>query len=198
MSGAGNQAQARFKRGAAAYSKDGSRYEIEDIEDGVVYCRLPNGAETDFPAEQLMTEAEWSARSDGRREKIYAKLAASKLFTTGAAGLNAASSAATVAKVVRLLPGIQDYAAVKAAGQILKDTGDGDLAAGLSTSKCRAVYEAAQPEVQAGIVAHALGIQPGVLVSAGQLGDNLMRAMLTKAIEENAADFQQFRAGRGR
>jgi hypothetical protein len=197
MSGTGNQAQTRFRRGAAAYGKDGSRYEVEDVEDGTVYCRSSNGAETDFPAEQLMTEAEWSARSDGRREKVYTKLSASRLFTTAAAGLNAAASAATVAKVARLVPGILDYAAVKAAGAILTETGDGDLASGLSVPKCRAVYEAAKPEVQAGIVAHALGIQPSVLVSAGQLGDNLMRAMLTKAMEQDAEAFRQFRAGRG-
>ena len=52
----------RFPPGAVAYAKDGRRYVVDEVADGLAYCTAPGGAETEFPETQLMTEAGFVAQ----------------------------------------------------------------------------------------------------------------------------------------
>jgi hypothetical protein len=170
MSGTGNQAQTRFRRGAAAYGKDGSRYEVEDVEDGTVYCRSSNGAETDFPAEQLMTEGgmvgalRWQAR-EGLREAV-------RLEDFQHGRCRPERGPHRQRRSPRLHGSCPAFSTTPPLRPQAKSWPKPATAIWPRVCRCRnveRVYEAAKPEVQAGIVAHALGIQPSVLVSAGQL-----------------------------
>ena len=77
-------------------------------------------------------------------------------------------------------------------GGILTETGDDGLIAKLSIAKCRDIFEGAKPETRASLLAFLLGTQPDVLIGAGRLGDNLMRAMIEKGMASHADAFATF------
>src|SRR5580700_9956894 len=56
----------KFRRGAIVYTQNGRSYVVDEVTDGTVYCSSSNGAETEFSEATLMTEAEWTARSDSK------------------------------------------------------------------------------------------------------------------------------------
>lgn len=184
---------ARFSRGAAAYARDGRSYIVEEVVDGIVYCTASNGAESEFPEAALLNEAEWAARSDGRRDVSYLRLQQSRVYATAAVKLDRAASAQLLAKIERLSPGLLDFAAFTVATRIMVENGDHDLVPGLSIVKCRAVFDAAKPEIRASLLADLLGAPPVALVDAGRLGDNLMRAMLEKGLAAQEEAFEAFR-----
>jgi hypothetical protein len=189
---------ARFYRGATAYAKDGRSYVVDEVEGGIVYCSASNGTETEFPEAALLNEAEWDARSDGRRDVSYARLKQSRAYTTSAGKLDRAACERLLAKIEPLSPGILDFAAFTVATRIMEEHGDRDLVSGLSIVKCRAIFDAAAPEIRATLLADILATPAGVLVDAGRLGDNLMRAMLEKGLAAHAAAFESFRDRRRR
>ncbi len=182
----------KFRRGATAYTSNGRSYVVDEVEDGVVYCSSENGAETEFSEASLLTEAEWEARSGGKRGLIYSQLRQSPLYGAVPPKVDRAGAEVVLAKIERLMPGILDFAAFTVASQILADAGEGRLEAELSIAKCREIFDAAKPEVRAGLLASILGMQPDVLVGAGALGDNLMRALLAKGMGDRAAAFENF------
>ena len=177
----------KFRRGALAYAKDGRSYVVEDMDAGMIYCSAENGAETEFPEAALMTEAEWAARSDGRRDVSYSRLKQSHVYAATTVKLDRAAASQLLAKIERLSPGLLDFAAFQVASRTLTENGDGDLVAGLSIVKCRGLFDAATPEVRASHIAGILGIAPAVLVDAGRLGDNLMRAIDRKSTRLNSS-----------
>ena len=187
----------RFRRGAYVYAKDGRSYIVEEVAGGVVYCTSPGGAETEFPESALMNEAEWAARSHGRGDVSYARLRQSRAYAEPAGKLDPAASERLLAKVERLSPGLLDFAAYTVAARIMAEHGDADLVPELSTAKCREIFQAAKPETRASLLAGVLGARAEALVDAGRLGDNLMRAMLEKGLESQAAAYESFRK-RGR
>lgn len=182
----------RFRPGAAAYAKDGRRYVIEDVEDGIAYCTSPNGVETEFPESALMTEAEWAARSDGRRDTLYARLRQSPAYAAAPPRLDPRAAEAALAKIERMSPGILDFTAFAAARQFLADQNESAFLSSLSIVKCRAVFDDARPELRAQLLARLLGQQAETLVNAGQLGDNLVRAILDKGMAVHTEDFDEF------
>jgi hypothetical protein len=182
----------RFRRGALCYDKHGREYTVDTVEDGIVYCRSSTDAETEFPEADLLTQTEWDQRSDGKKGRIYERLKQSKLYLAPTGKLERAASEQALTKIERLLPGILDYTAFTAARRFLTETGDSDLVATLSIPKCREVFDAAKAEVKASLLASVLGTPVEVLVSAGRLGDNLMRAMLDKFIAASQEDFIRF------
>lgn len=182
----------RFRRGMRAYAKDGRSYTVETVEDGMVYCAAPGGAETEFPEAALMTEAEWAARSDGRRDGLYGRLKQARAYAAPAARLDRAGCEQLLARIERLSPGILDFAAFTTATRILEDTGEHDLVAGLSIPKCRDVFDAASPEARATLLAGLLGAQPDALVDAARLGENLLRAFLDKGLASQAEEYENF------
>jgi hypothetical protein len=184
---------ARFRPGATAYAPNGRAYVVDDVAEGVVYCSLPSGAESEFPEAALLTGAEWEARSDKRRGLVHERLKQSRAYTEMRAKLDPVACAQMLAKSERLSPGLLDFTAFRVATQIVVDAGDQDLVPGLSIVKCRAAFDAARPEIRAGLLADLLGTPPDILVGAGRLGDNLMRAMLDKGMAANAAAFETFR-----
>jgi hypothetical protein len=184
---------ARFHRGATAYAKDGRSYVVDDVDDGIVYCSSSAGAEMEFPEAALMTEAEWAARSDGRRDLLYMRLKQARAYGMPTGRLDRVASEQVLAKVERLSPGILDFTAFTVATRIMQEAGDRDLIPGLSIPKCREVFDAAKPEVRASLLAGVLGTQPDALVGAGRLGDNLMRAILDKGLAASAVDYENFR-----
>jgi hypothetical protein len=184
---------ARFRPGATAYAPNGRAYVVDDVAEGVVYCSLPSGAESEFPEAALLTEAEWEARSDKRRGLVHERLKQSRAYTEMRAKLDPVACEQMLAKSERLSPGLLDFTAFRVATQIVVDAGDRDLVPGLSIAKCRAAFDAARPEIRAGLLADLLGTPPDILVGAGRLGDNLMRAMLDKGMAANAAAFETFR-----
>ena len=183
----------RFRRGAAAYTKDGRKYVVDDVADGVVYCSSPSGAEAEFPEASLMNDAEWAARSDGRRDLVYLRLKQARAYTVSPEKLDRAAAERLLSKVERLSPGILDFTAFTTATRIMEENGDQSLLPELSIAKCRAVFDAATPEIRAGLLAHVLNTPPGTLVGASRLGDNLMRAMLEKGLAASADAFESFR-----
>src|SRR4051812_13912504 len=102
---------ARFQAGGAAYAKDGRRYVVEDVADGLVYCVAPGGAETEFPEAQLMNEAEWAARSAGRRDTLYSRIKQSKAYGPYKGKLDRAGAEQLLVKAENTVPGILDFTA---------------------------------------------------------------------------------------
>lgn len=185
----------KFRLGTTAYTQDGRRYFVDDVDAGIVYCSSQSGAETEFPETQLLTEAEWKARSDGKRTDLYPRLKQAPAYTS-APRLDRAAAEQMLLKVGRLAPSVLDFVAHDVAARILTDNGDGDLVAGLSIIKCRAIFDSADPAVRAGILAQALGLAPDVLVGAARLGDNLMRAMLDKGLAAHSDAYEAFQGRR--
>jgi hypothetical protein len=188
----------RFSRGAIAYARDGRSYVVDDVDGGIVYCSASNGTETEFPESALLNEAEWNARSDGRRDVSTTRLKQSRAYTTSAARLDRAACERLLAKIELLSPGILDFAAFSVAARTMEENGDGDLVAGLSIVSCRKIFDAVAPEIRVTLLAGMLSTPAGVLVDAGRLGDNLMRAMLEKGLAPHAAAFESFRDRRRR
>ena len=182
----------KFRRGAIAYTVNGTSYVVEEIAGGVVYCSADNGVETEFAESSLLTEAEWMARSGGKSGLVYAKLRQSPLYVKLPPKVDRASAELVLAKVERLMPGMLDFAAFTIAARILSDWDDAKLEAELSIAKCREIFEAAKPEVRAGMLASILGMQPDLLAGAGKLGDNLMRALIAKGLGDRATSFESF------
>jgi hypothetical protein len=188
----------KFRRGAAAYAKDGRRYVVEDIEDGIVYCAAAGGAETEFPEAQLMTEAEWAGRAGSRTDKLYATIRQSTAYAPYKGKLDRSAASQLLAKVDRLVPGILDYAAFISAEHILADTGQDGAGAELSIVKCREIFETAAPESRAVLLAKLIGSPPEVVVGAVSLGDNLLRALIAKAANAGSVSFEEFHGRRRR
>jgi hypothetical protein len=182
----------KFRRGANVYTTNGRSYVVDEVDNGVVYCSSENGAETEFSESSLLTEAEWTARSGGRIGLLYSRLRQSPLYAAVPAKVDRAGADLVLAKIERLMPGMLDFAAFNVASRILVDEGDAKLEAELSIAKCREIFDAAKPEARAGMLATLLGMQADVLVGAGRLGDNLMRALLAKGLGDRAADFESF------
>ena len=182
----------KFRRGALAYTPNGRSYVVDEVDDGVVYCSTTGGAETEFSEASLLTEAEWNARSDNKRDLIYARLKQSRLYAAPAAKVDRAGAEQILAKVDRLTPGLLDYVAFSIATKILGEAGDTASAPSLSIVKCRDVFEAAKPELRVALLASVLGTPPDVLVGAGRLGDNLMRAIIEKGMASQTTAFENF------
>ena len=182
----------KFPRGSIAYSQNGRRYTVEDVADGTVYCVGENGAETEFAESALMTEAEWAARTEKRVGNIYDRIQRSRLYVAPSTKLDRAAVTTVLARIDKLSPGILDFAAFTTAERILRDAGEAALAAGLSITKCRAVFEEAAPEIRASILAALLATPPETLVNAARLGDNLVRALVEKGMAGRAGAFEEF------
>jgi hypothetical protein len=189
----------KFRRGAVAHDKQGRCYVVEEVEDGIVYCSAENGVETEFPETALVTEAEWQTRHTRRESKrrpvddrVYDRVRASRVYLAPTGKLDAAAAQQALAKVERLLPGFLDFAAVIAAERALDADGDSGLA-DLSPVKCREIFDAAKPETRASLVAGLIGSPSHVFVGAARIGDNVMRAMLNKFLEDYGAEFEQFK-----
>jgi hypothetical protein len=183
----------KFPRGAIAYTQNGRRYTVEEVEGGTAYCIGDNGAETEFAEAALFTEAEWAARSEKRAGNVYDRIKRARLYQGTGAKLDRAAAATLLARIEKLTPGILDFAAVTIAGRILAEAGEAQLADGLSISKCRAVFEAAAPEIRASLLAALLATPPDMLLNAARLGDNLMRALIDKGMAAQAESFEEFR-----
>jgi hypothetical protein len=183
---------ARFVRGAIAYTKDGRSYVVDEVEDGVVYCRTQGGAETEFAEAALLNEAEWSAKSGGRRDLFYTRLKQSKPYAITAGKQDRATSQTLLARIDKLSAGILDFTAYTVAERAMIENGDQALVSGLSIVKCREVYDSVLPEIRLGLLANLLGMNPDALVDAGRLGDNLMRALIEKGLAAHAEAFEEF------
>lgn len=183
---------ARFVRGAIAYTKDGRSYVVDEVEDGIVYCRTQGGAETEFAEAALLNETEWSAKSDGRRDLFYTRLKQSKSYTIASGRQDRTTSQTLLARIDKLSPGILDFTAYTVAERAMIENGDQALVSSLSILKCREVFDSASPEIRLGLLANLLGMRPEALVDAGRLGDNLMRALIEKGLAAHAEAFEEF------
>lgn len=188
----------KFRRGAAAFTKDGRRYAVEAVEDGMVYCTSTSGAEAEFPETALMTEAEWAGRSDGRRDIVYTRLKQTRAFAAPSAKLDRAACEQMLAKAERLSPGLLDFTAFTVASRGLIENGDESFLPQLSIAKCREIFDRAKPELRAGMLAGLLGAPAEALVGAGRLGDNLMRAIIDKGLAASVDSYENFRDRRRR
>jgi hypothetical protein len=182
----------RFVRGAVAYTKDGRSYVVDEVEDGVVYCRTQNGAETEFAEAALLNEAEWGSKSDGRRDLFYTRLKQSKAYTIPGGKQDRATSQALLTRIEKLSAGILDFTAYTVAERALAENGDQAMASSLSILKCREVFDGVLPEVRLALLAYLLGMKSEALVDAGRLGDNLIRALVEKGLAAHAEAFEEF------
>jgi len=180
----------RFPEGSTAYDKDGRAYTVEEVDGGMVYCTASNGVETEFPESALLNEAEWAARSDGRRDDAYVRIKQSRAYLAPASGISKDAADQMLARADNLFPGLLDFIAVSVAEKVLADSHDENLAAQLSIKKCRAIYDEVKPEARAAVMAGVLGAAPDKLVQAAGVGDNLLRAMIEKGLD--AAAFDEF------
>lgn len=182
----------KFAAGAKAYGRDGRVYKVETSDGGTVYCTSDNGAETEFPEAALMTEREWAAKGDGRRDASYLRLKQSRVYATAAVKIERGLATGLLSKVNNLTPGLLDFVAYKVAGQILTEHGDDDLVATLSIKKAREIFDGATPEVRTNLVAELLGADPGKMAAAAPLGEHLMRAMIERGLAPMAEEFEEF------
>ena len=139
----------KFAPGATVHNKDGRVYIVDMVEDGVVYCRTDGGAETEFAEAALFTEAEWAAKSGGRREQFYARLKQSKTYAQAAAAHADDAASAGILLVER---------AQGAAGE--SGIQRGDLILGVNGKRTRSLKEFRDAVAQAGKVV-ALLVQRG-------------------------------------
>ncbi|HXP98322.1 MAG TPA: hypothetical protein VN809_16530 [Telmatospirillum sp.] len=184
----------RFPRGSTAYAKDGRSYIVEEVADGIVYCTTSNGAETEFPESKVMNEAEWEAKTKVglQREVSYLRLKQSRHYLPTGETSDAAAADRLLVKADRLSPGILDFAAFSVAERILAERREEDLAPQLSIRKCRELFDAAPSPVRARLLADLLGARADALVSAGGLGENLLKAMVVKGLEPLRTDYETF------
>jgi hypothetical protein len=182
----------KFRPGSIAYAKDGRSYTVEIVDGGTVYCTASNGIEADFPESSLLTESEWTARANGRRDISYARLKQSKAYASSPDRIDPALAEQVLVKTERLEPSLLDFVAFTTAHQILLDNHDDDLISGLSIVKSRQIFDEAKPEIRARLVAELLGMKTEVFASALKLGDNLMRAMIEKGLAVHATAFDEF------
>ena len=189
----------RFPRGSIAYAKDGRKYYVEECADGIVYCVTDSGAESEFPESALQNEAEWGAKAGRpgggaaqKRDIDYGRIQKSRHYLPAGEKLDAAASEKMLAKADRVFGGILDFAAFAVATLVLDEHKERDLIPHLSVRRARAVFNAAPPAVRARLLADILGARPDALVSAGNLGDNLIKAMIAKGLEERRAEFEDF------
>jgi hypothetical protein len=92
----------------------------------------------------------------------------------------------------RLSPSILDFAALTVAKRVLAEQKEEALVEQLSIRKCREVFDGAPPVVRARLLADLLGARADALVSAGGLGENLLKAMVAKGLEPLQADYEAF------
>ena len=182
----------RFSPGSIAYARDGRSYTVEIVDGGTVYCTASNGVETEFPESSLLSESEWAARSDGRRDVSYSRLKQARAYSSSADMIESKAAEDLLAKAERLSPSLLDFTAFTVAQQILTENGDHDLMSGLSIVKSRQIFDEARPEIRARLLAGVLGTRADTLASAVKLGDNLLRAMLEKGLDAHASAFEDF------
>jgi len=184
----------RFPRGSTVYAKDGRSYIVEEVADGIVYCTTSSGAETEFPESMLTSEKERAAgtRGHAKRDVPYARMKQARHFLPAGEKLDAAASERMLAKADRASPGLLDFAAFTLAVRILAEHKEDDLAPQLSVRQCRAVFDSAPHAVRARLLADLLGARADALVSAGGLGENLLKAMIVKGLELHAAAYDAF------
>jgi hypothetical protein len=176
----------RFPPGAVAYAKDGRRYVVDEVAHGVAYCTAPGGAETEFPEAQLMTEAEWTSRSGGRRDVIYGKIKQGRGYAPYKGTLERAACEHLLARAEQLFPGLLDFTAFSVASRALDESGDRLLIPDLSIVKCRELFDGATPQTRATLLAGLVGAVPDKIVGGARLGDNLVRAMIEKGLDVRA------------
>jgi len=182
----------RFKPGDTAIAKDGKTYVVEAVDGDLVYCAAPGGAEMEFPQSSLFNAVEWAARADGRRDAVYVKLRQSRAYAATAHKLDAAAAAQLLTKADRLTAGLLDYVAYSTAVRVLTENKDADLATGLSIRKARDIFDAAKPDVRAGLLAGVLFADPAMLINAVGLGDNVLRALIDKGLAAHGEAFEEF------
>jgi hypothetical protein len=182
----------RFPVGAKAYAKDGRVYTIDEVADGMVYCRGEGGEETEFPEASLVNETEWAAQANGRRDLAYSRIKQARAFTTPAGKFDRAAAERLLTQSDRVIPGLLDFIAFTAATRVLEEQKDHAGAQSLSIVKCRRVFDEATPEVRVTLLASVLDVQPDTLVSAAKLGDNMAKAMIDKGLEARAQAFEDF------
>lgn len=182
----------RFKPGDTAIAKDGKTYVVEAVDGDLVYCAAPGGAEMEFPQSSLFSAADWAVRADTRRDAVYATLRRSRAYAGTIHKLDAAAAAQLLTKADRLTAGLLDYVAYSVAVRVLTENKDDDLTAGLSIKKSRDIFDAAKPEVRAGLLAEILSADPAVLINAVGLGDNVLRALIDKGLEAQGEAFEEF------
>jgi hypothetical protein len=182
----------KFPRGSIAYTQNGRRYTVEDADDGTVYCVGDNGAETEFAESALMTESEWAARNEKRAGNVYDRIKRGRAYMMASGRLDRAAATTVLGRVDKLVPGILDFTAFTIAGRVLSEANEGQLADGLSISKCRAVFDAATPEIRASLLASVLATPPDVLLNAARMGDNLMKALIEKGMAAQSDAFEEF------
>lgn len=182
----------RFPEGSTAYTKDGRAYTVEEVAGGIVYCSLPNGTETDFPEEQLLTAAEWGAQTGGQDDVLYSRIARAKAYAAPAAKIAPKDAAAFLSRADQMSAGLLDFAAFTIAEHALADSGHGAQTEGLSIIKCRKVFDERAPEVQLSALASVLGADANVLAGMSKVGDNLIRAVLDQGMTPHAAAFDAF------
>lgn len=173
-----------------AYAKDGRRYVVDEVAGGIAYCTAPGGVETEFAESQLMTEAEWIARSGNRRDVVYGKIKQARAYAPYKGTLERAASEHFLQKAEQLFPGLLDFVAFQVASRALDESGDRALIPDLSIIKCRELFEGATPQTRATLLAGLVGAVPEKIVGGARLGDNLTRAMIEKGL--NVAAFDTF------
>jgi hypothetical protein len=182
----------RFAPGAVVYTKDGRSYTVDEVEDGIVYCTASGGGQTEFAEEALIGEAEWAAKSGGRRDLFYTRLKQAPSFVNATGKVDGTAAAQLLTKIEKLSPGILDFTAFRAAARVMTENGDGGQIDSLSITKSREVFDAAKPEVRLTLVASLFSMAPDALADAGRLGDNLMRALIEQGLAPQAAEFEEF------
>jgi hypothetical protein len=141
-----------------------------------------------------MSEAQWASKTKVglQREVSYIRLKQSRHYLPGDTRLDEAAADRLLVKAEGLSPGILDFAAFTVATRILAEHKEGELVERLSIRKCRDVFDAAPPVVRARLLADLLGVRADALISAGGLGENLLKAMFAKGLAPLQADYDAF------
>jgi hypothetical protein len=182
----------RFTAGAKVYTQDGRSYVVEAVDGSTVYCTASNGAESEFPESALLTETQWAAKANGRRDVSYTRLKQSRLYTTISAKTDTTQAEQLLIKADRLEAGVLDFVAYHTASRVLTENKDEDLIPTLSIVKSRDIFDTARADIRAELLASVLATSPQKLIDAMGLGDNLLRAMIQKGLATHGEAFEDF------
>ncbi len=182
----------QFTAGAKVYTQDGRSYVVEATDGGTVYCTASNGAESEFPESALMTEAQWAAKANGRRDISYTRLKLSRFYTTITEKTDPAQAEQLLTKSDRLEAGLLDFVAYQTAARVLTENKDDDLIPTLSIVKSRDIFDTARADIRAELLAGVIATGPQKLIDAMRLGDNLLRAMIQKGLATHGEAFEEF------
>jgi hypothetical protein len=181
----------RFQAEDVVYTKDGRKYYVDLVEDGIVFCSTANGAEADFHPDQLLTEAEWEAEQATRHRSAIPLPNGFRSPAPRPGDIKRCER--VIAEVNRLLPDLLGYTAFRVADTILREQSGEGVGVGETKAVIAAFNQTVPPVEQVNLLAAVIGATPDVLIGMLEMSDQEKRQVLGFGALNIGGDFALFR-----